>query len=252
MSESKAGRFDRMERTEWIDMRNIHRRKVLVAGAGALGNEVLKCLVLAGFREITVADPDVIEESNLSRCVLFRSVHIGLGKASVAASSVAEIDPQCTVTAFEGRVQELDLSDFGLAIGCLDNISARLHMNSHAKYYGFPYVDGSTDGFRGKVQVVLGKGPCMECGMNRTHLAELHATFSCSPRGPVKGGRILSSGITTASVIAAMCVREAIKIVCGCERFCIEGICYYDGIAGTAELLGLEIDPRCPNHGDES
>ena len=77
----KDDRFDRMERTGWIDMSRIHGTPVFVAGAGALGNEVIKNLVLAGFRDITVADFDTVERSNLSRCVLFREESVGRNKA---------------------------------------------------------------------------------------------------------------------------------------------------------------------------
>ena len=105
-------RFDRMERTGWIDMGRIHSARVLVAGAGALGNETVKNLVLAGFRDISVADFDTVEESNLSRCVLFRERHIGRNKAEVIAESAFDIDPQCGVTALPERIQSLDLSGY--------------------------------------------------------------------------------------------------------------------------------------------
>lgn len=245
-----GGRFDRMERTDWIDMDKIHSANVLVAGAGALGNETVKCLALAGFRKITIADPDLVEESNLSRCVLFRSRDIGRNKADAAAAAARDLDADCEAVSFNGRVQLLDLLPFGIYIGCLDNISARLHLNSHAAYYRTPYIDGSIDGFRGRMHIVLGNGACLECGMNRTHLDELHRTFSCMPGIVREDRRIISSGVTTVSVIAAMCVREAIKIVCGCEHLCSRGVSYYDGISGRVDILALEVNARCPNHGD--
>lgn len=242
-------RFDRMERTEWIDMHRIHGFRVFVAGAGALGNEVLKDLALAGFRDITVADPDVVEESNLSRCVLFRPQHIGTNKAMAAADTLPELDPECTLTPIGERIQNLDLSGYDAFVGCLDSISARLHLNSHAMYLRTPYVDGATDAFRGRVQVVLPDGPCMECSMNRTHIRELHRTFSCIP-GEEADPAILSSGITTSSVIAGMCVREVLKIACGIGDRCVRGVSYYDGMDGTVDIVSLEINPRCPNHGE--
>ena len=242
-------RFDRMERTGWIDMGRIHSARVLVAGAGALGNETVKNLVLAGFRDISVADFDTVEESNLSRCVLFRERHIGRNKAEVVAESASDIDPQCGVTALPERIQSLDLSGYDIILGCLDSISARLHLNSHAVYYRIPYVDGATDGFRGKVQVILPGRPCLECSMNRTHIRELHRTYSCFP-GKEAPPLILSSGITTTAVIAGICVREAIKIVCGMEGMCVRGISYYDGNLGSLDIAELEINPRCPNHGE--
>lgn len=244
-----GSRFDRMERTDWIDMRRIHGARVFVAGAGALGNEAVKDLVLAGFRNITVADHDAVEESNLSRCVMFREDHIGKNKAAAIAETAPELDPDCRVKALGTRIQNADLEGYDVYVGCLDSISARLHLNSHAMLYRIPYVDGATDGFRGKMQVVLPDGPCMECVMNGTHIRELHHIFSCIP-GEEAEPVILSSGITTTAVIAAMCVREVIKIVCGLGSECVRGISYYDGIAGTVEIMGISLNPRCPNHGE--
>lgn len=249
-SEFDGMRFDRMTRTGWIDMQKIHDIRVLVAGAGALGNEVLKNLVLAGFGNIVVADPDIVEESNLSRCVLFRNGDIGKNKAEVAASRAKDLYSGCEVRAEPKRIQQIDLSPFDMFIGCLDNISARLHLNSFAMYHCIPYVDGATDGFRGKVQVILSDGPCMECGINRTHINELHRTFSCDPGKMQKDVDpvTLSSGITTTSIIAAMCVREVLKLTCGKGELCVRGTTYYDGIKGTLETLTAEINPKCPNH----
>ena len=66
------GRFARLEAIEWWDQRRLAAAKVLVIGAGALGNEVLKNLALLGVGHIAIADQDHVELSNLSRSILFR------------------------------------------------------------------------------------------------------------------------------------------------------------------------------------
>jgi ubiquitin-like 1-activating enzyme E1 B len=54
-----------------------------MVGAGGIGCELLKNLVLAGFGEVDVVDLDTIDLSNLNRQFLFRHEHIKKSKALV-------------------------------------------------------------------------------------------------------------------------------------------------------------------------
>ena len=60
---------------------SVPSRQVLLVGAGGVGCEVLKNLVLCGVKSITVVDLDTIEVSNLNRQFLFRREHVGHSKA---------------------------------------------------------------------------------------------------------------------------------------------------------------------------
>ncbi|HSA36047.1 MAG TPA: ThiF family adenylyltransferase, partial [Methanomassiliicoccales archaeon] len=68
--ERDEDRHDRTKLITWVDMERVRSAKVLVVGAGALGNEAVKNLVLFGFRQVDVMDMDSVVRSNLSRCVL--------------------------------------------------------------------------------------------------------------------------------------------------------------------------------------
>ena len=57
---------------------------VLVVGAGGIGCEVVKNLVLAGFSKLTLLDLDTIDVTNLNRQFLFQRQHVGMSKAKVA------------------------------------------------------------------------------------------------------------------------------------------------------------------------
>ena len=250
--EYDSDRFDRMKRIDWLDMEGLHKAKCLVVGAGALGNEVVKCMLLAGFRSITLVDMDEIVASNLSRCVFFREGDDGRKKAEAVAERAHELYPEGEITPIVGRIQDLKDWDFDIVFGCLDNISARLHVNSHAKYHNIPYIDGATDGFRGKVQVVLETGPCLECAMNNSHMKVIDERFSCTGGGTVFIPK-LASEITTTSIIAAVQVREAMKILSGRRYMCIKNVMYYDGLRGATMDFEVTEDSGCPNHtGEES
>lgn len=76
----------------------IHSARILVVGAGGIGCEILKNLVVSGFKrydcsfvwlvDIKVLDLDTIEMSNLNRQFLFRKEHIGQSKAITASNAV--------------------------------------------------------------------------------------------------------------------------------------------------------------------
>src|ERR1700751_6428546 len=92
-SEVREDRFSRLRLIPWWDQAKIAKCRLLVVGAGALGNEILKNAALLGFRQIVVIDLDRIEESNLSRPVLYRDEDIGQFKAEVAARSCRQLVP---------------------------------------------------------------------------------------------------------------------------------------------------------------
>ena len=89
-------RFSRFRLIGWWNQEKLRSARVLVIGAGALGNEILKNMALLGFANIVVVDLDSIEASNLSRSILYRASDVGRRKADVAADAVRNIFPEAT------------------------------------------------------------------------------------------------------------------------------------------------------------
>src|SRR3989304_1450212 len=88
-----APRLGTFEFISWWEREKVRAAKMLVVGAGALGNEVLKNLALMGVGHLMVIDFDTIEMANLSRSVLFRESHTGRPKAEVAAARAKAPNP---------------------------------------------------------------------------------------------------------------------------------------------------------------
>src|SRR5947208_560139 len=95
-------RYLRHDLIDWFDQDLLKRLRVLVVGAGAVGNEVIKNLVLLGVGAIRIVDFDHIEVHNLTRSVLFSEADVGKSKAEVAAAAAQRLDPNCKVEAITG------------------------------------------------------------------------------------------------------------------------------------------------------
>jgi molybdopterin/thiamine biosynthesis adenylyltransferase len=252
--ELDGDRLDRSRRVGWIDIEAFRTKRCLVVGAGALGNEVVKDLMLSGFGKVTIVDMDHVVLSNLNRCMFFKpdDVERRRNKAEALSDRAGYLNPEAEIVALDSRIEDVPdavLEGQDLIFGCLDNVGARLHANAHAFHRGIPYLDGGTLGTRGKVQVVLPPdGPCLQCATNRTHAKMLEKRFSCSGSVVSYYQPKLAAEITTTAVIAALQVREGLKIASGRRDACIANVLFYDGLRNTTDVLEVPLDPECPVH----
>src|SRR5580698_3582398 len=112
LTADEEDRFSQLRLIPWWDQKKIQAARVLVIGAGALGNEILKNLALLGFLHVVVVDLDQIELSNLSRAILFRSTDVGRSKADTVARAYRELLPEATLQALTANVMQ----DCGLGL----------------------------------------------------------------------------------------------------------------------------------------
>ena len=143
---------------------------VLVIGAGGIGCELLKSLVLCRFRSIGVIDLDTIEVSNLNRQFLFRREHVNQPKATVACDSIRRLCPSIHIEPFHGDVMtdpRFDVSfykHYDLVINALDNIQARQHVNRMCLLCSKPLIDSGSTGYNGQATLILkGRSQCYDC-----------------------------------------------------------------------------------------
>ena len=214
-------RYSRFRLIPWWDQSKLQAARVLVIGAGALGNEILKNLVLLGFERIAIVDLDRIEESNLSRTILFRSDDVGSYKADVASRSVKALASNANVKAIVANVvQGCGLGLFAwsdVIIAGLDNREARLWINRCAWKMNRPWIDGAIEGINGVARVfVAGQAPCYECTLGEIDWKLLEQRMSCNLllREANTEGKVATTP-TISSVIAGIEVQEAVKLLHG-------------------------------------
>ncbi len=204
----------------WFKKDRVKNARVLVAGAGALGNEVVKDLALFGIGHIYVVDFDRIELSNLTRSVLFREEDALAHsfKAEVVARRAMEINPQIKVTPIVGNL--FSEVGFGLyqmvdvVIGCLDSRLARYLLNRLCMRAGKTWIDGSIENLTGAVKVYTPGISCYECGLSREEFNIIMLRTGCADvvRTQSSAGRIATTPIS-ASIIGAIQVQEAMKVI---------------------------------------
>jgi|ETNmetMinimDraft_4_1059912.scaffolds.fasta_scaffold02541_2 molybdopterin-synthase adenylyltransferase len=254
-----ADRHERSKRIGWLDFEAIESAKVLVVGAGALGNEVIKNLVLSGFRKISLVDMDYIVLSNLNRCVFFTPSDADerRAKVDVVAEGALRLVPDAEIKCYTSRIEEIGedfIPSHDLVFGCLDNLITRVHVNTKCYNSGTPYIDGGTNGFRGKVQVITGKKgeACFGCGLNRTHWQIMEKRFSCTGDDVFVFEDKIPAEITTTAVVSALQVRESLKIISGEDDKVLDNVWHYDGIKGESFTMEIPFRESCPCHMQES
>lgn len=204
----------------WFKKDRVKNARVLVAGCGALGNEVVKNLALFGVGHIYVVDFDRIEISNLTRSVLFRESDAKehAYKAEVVARRAMEINPQIRVIPIVGNLaSEVGFGIYrsvDVIIGCLDSRLARYLLNRMAMRAGKPWIDGGIENLTGNVRVFTPGVNCYECSLSREEFNNIMLRTGCADvvRMQEQAGRVATTPIS-ASIIGAMQVQEAMKII---------------------------------------
>ncbi|GBG26662.1 Ubiquitin-activating enzyme, putative [Hondaea fermentalgiana] len=180
----------------WDFQARLGALKVFVVGAGALGCETLKNMALMGVAckskggALTVTDMDAIELSNLNRQFLFRSQHIGKMKSVVAADQARNMNPDFEVKAMESKVapdtenlfNDAFWAGMDIVVNALDNVTARLYVDSKCVFHGKPLLESGTLGTKANTLPVVpnltesyGSDPVQDEGGEDIPACTLHA-----------------------------------------------------------------------------
>jgi molybdopterin-synthase adenylyltransferase len=255
ITEIDESHFDRQERISWWDQNKLKNAKVLVVGAGAIGNETLKNLALLGIGNIYIIDFDMISKSNLSRTVLFRKGDEGKLKAEVAALRTKEMVLQdgTKIHWFHGdAVWEIGTGIFremDIVLGCLDNVETRFFVNRQCWLANTPWIDAGIYELGAHVTTFIPpEPPCYQCGASKEQLLASRKRYSCDDfkRTLVEEGKMPTVQVTS-SLVSAIQVQEAVKFISGQQVESGKKI-YFQGKVNDFDILTIPKNDSCVGH----
>jgi adenylyltransferase/sulfurtransferase len=245
-------RYERLHAIEGWNQAVLRAACVLVGGAGALGNEILKNLALLGVGRLIIVDFDTIDVTNLTRSVLYRQADIGAGKAATAAARVREINPDVQVIAIDGSViHDVGLGVFrrlNVVLGAVDNLEGRLSMNERCARAEIPWIDGGLDAFKGIARVFsAAAGGCYRCTVSADDRRSMNMRYSCQNIRLDTPDPVMPTTPTIASLIAALQVQEMVKFLHGAS-FESSYALRFDGTRSEFTRIQYQRSPSCDLH----
>jgi len=222
----------------------IRRFSMAIVGVGAVGAAAAELAARAGVGRLTLIDRDVVEESNLSRQLLFDAADAERvsPKATAAAERLCRVAP-----GVEARGVVVDLSaenarellrGHDLVIDGSDNFETRLLVSDAARALGLPSIYAACVGEEGLVAVsVPGRTPCLRCYLELLPPAGSGPT--CDTAGIVP---------TLPPLVASLAVTEALRVATG--RTPSPGVLgvrvWEEGFRSTRSFVGARPSASCP------
>ncbi len=209
----------------------VSKARALVMGAGILGSRVVVELLSAGFKHIVVADRSSVTPDDIDGA-FFTSDDVGIRERAEKVVSCIEPRPDLHILALCKDASSMDGWAYDVIFSCSESYEERLRINSKAKTYRIPLIDGMVSGDSGRVQVVREKGPCLRCSLSN------RSAFPLMPSSPAVADRL-----------AKVMAEEGLVAIGPVPSNCLEGALYVnkDGIS----VLTLGIAPACPYHKQE-
>ncbi len=144
-------RYLRNQSIKWLNQDELFQKNVLIVGMGAIGNELLKNLVLLGIGNITIIDYDTIEIHNLTRSVFFREEDVGKSKVEIASKRAKELNPdkRINITSYKQNFYDViqidSLKKYDVVFSAVDNYEARILLHRLCYLANVDFINSGID-----------------------------------------------------------------------------------------------------------
>ena len=209
---------------------------VLIVGLGGLGCPVSLYLAAAGVGHLTLCDPDVVDETNLQRQILYRPEDCDEFKVDCARNQLDKLNPEVQISTFSCSVDDKVLSkNYDLVVDCTDNLTPRLQLNTHCQTHKIPLISASAIGWEGQLigfDFRENTSPCLNCIIDKDSSDPLLNCANSGVVGPVLGA------------MGSLQATTAIRMLLGLFKQHGE-LQRYDGRAGRWLTLNAAANNQC-------
>ena len=196
-------------------------------------------LAAAGVGTLGIVDADRVDISNLQRQLLHGTGDIGREKTTSAADRIRELNPLVKVERHtflftEANAMEL-VGGYDLALGCVDNFTARRSLNAACVKLGKPNIFGAAARLEGQASVFsFAGGPCYHCFFRDPPTDWQPSPAEKAVLGVVPG------------IIGTIQATEAIKILLRIGAPLAGRLLLFDALAMAFREIRVRRDPDCP------
>lgn len=215
----------------------------LIVGLGGLGSPASLYLAAAGVGRLILADPDVVELSNLQRQIAHGTPDIGRPKTDSAMDAIHHLNPRTETQPWREELTAENLPEVVKAAdvvldGC-DNFTTRYAVNAACMEAGRPLISAAV--IRWELQLAVFRGdqggqPCYRC-LYPPGDEPLDNRQTCSETGviaPLPG------------VGGSLQALEAIKRITGAGETLDGRLWVMDALSMRTRTLHVAADPDCP------
>jgi molybdopterin-synthase adenylyltransferase len=221
--------------------RRLLASRALIVGLGGLGSPAALYLASAGVGELTLADADTVDLTNLQRQVVHRQDSVGQSKVDSAAATLAGLNAEVKLRPLPlrlaGEALQEEVARADVVLDCSDNFPTRHAVNRACVALRKPLVSGAAVRFDGQFAVFdsrIAGSPCYHCLFGE--------------EGDASDGPCATFGVFAplVGIIGAMQAAEALKLLIGSQPAPLGRLLTLDLRSLHWRSMTFRQDPACP------